>query len=229
MKKLTFLTMTALLLALLGFTASAQKFPEGSKYFNATAPEVVAKPDNNGFIRNWLLMDPIEKPNRSNTVFTDSYLREAFAVEYYKDQFTELPKDGQKIKIEKNKLQWHALESKNFNVKLFRFASEQELTMYGVIFFGYAVIDCPEDFVNVRLSAGSNSASMWWIDGEEVLIMSGDRRMVVDDCSSDIMTLPKGKHIIRVAVINGPGMSDFCVRFVDEQFNPVKNFTVSYK
>ena len=31
-------------------------------------------PDSEGFIQRWLLLEPINKPNRSNTVFTDSYI-----------------------------------------------------------------------------------------------------------------------------------------------------------
>ncbi len=34
--------------------------------------------------------------------------------------------------------------------------------------------------------------------------------------------LIKGQNIIRGAVINGPGMSDFCVRFIDENGKPIK-------
>ena len=32
-------------------------------------------PDAEGFLQRWLLLEPINKPNRSNTVFTDSYIR----------------------------------------------------------------------------------------------------------------------------------------------------------
>jgi hypothetical protein len=70
---------------------------------------------------------------------------------------------------------------------------------------------------------------MWWLNGEEVVILSGDRRMVKDDCPSKRLTLKKGKNIIRGAVINGPGMSDFCIRLLDEKGAPVKNITISYK
>lgn len=82
---------------------------------------------------------------------------------------------------------------------------------------------------NIRMSVGSNSASMWWLNGEEVVILSGDRRMVKDDCLSRRLTLKKGKNIIRGAIINGPGMSDFCVRFLNENGTPVNNITISYK
>ena len=40
-------------------------------------------PDSEGFIQRWLLLEPINKPNRSNTVFTDSYIRTAFTTEYF--------------------------------------------------------------------------------------------------------------------------------------------------
>jgi hypothetical protein len=88
------------------------------------------------------------------------------------------------------------------------------------------VIDVPEDIENVRLAVGSNSASMWWIDGEEALILSGDRRMVMDDGASKRLTLKKGRHVITGSVINGPGMSDFCLRFIDEKGNPVVNYKI---
>jgi len=261
-------------------------------YFTPVTNEAAA-PDGDGFIRRWMLLEPISKPNRGNTVFTDSYVRAAFDTVYYKDQKTMLPKDGQKvsvvvpieqpvkmptapaapanrpagapgaapagmgapgaapggapganqappqmdfrrmmqpeIKMTKMKLAWHALDSKRFNVKLYRFATGLNLQRYGVIFHAVTIINCEEDIPNVRLSVGSNSASQWWLNGEDVLILSGDRRMVKDDCASKRVTLKKGKNILRGAVINGPGMSDFCVRFLDEAGNPVKNLSVTVK
>ena len=79
------------------------------------------------------------------------------------------------------------------------------------------------------MAVGSNSASMWWLNGEEAVILSGDRRMVKDDCMSRRLTLKKGKNVVRGAVINGPGMSDFCLRFVYENGEPVKDITISFK
>lgn len=205
------------------YAASAQKL---APYFR-TAESTPASPDSNGFIRRWLLLEPIEKPNRTNTVFTDSYLREAFNQEYFPGQFTAWPRDGQKVKAGKQTLRWHTLDSELFNVKLFRFATKLDAPHYGVIFLVATAIDCEEDIPDVRLSVGSNSASMWWLDGEEVLLLSGDRRMVQDDCLSRRLTLRKGRNILRGAIINGPGMSDFCVRFLDSKGEPVTNFTTT--
>lgn len=232
MKTFYFKSMLAIGFAvLMGSYGYAQKETRDyslSPYFSPGTTQAMS-PDENGFIRRWLLLDPIDKPNRSNTVFTDSYIREVLATPYYSGQFTKLPKDGDKVKIGKQKLTWHALESNMFNVKLFRFASKRDKQVYGVLFLAATVIECPEDLSGVRMSVGSNSASMWWLNGEEAVMLSGDRRMVVDDCLSKRLTLKKGKNIIWGAVINGPGMSDFCLRFLDENGNPVKNITVSYK
>ena len=95
-----------------------------------------------------------------------------------------------------------------------------------MLFWGVCVIDCPEEMTGVRLAAGSNGASAWWLNGEEVLVLSGDRRMVQDDGLSARLTLKKGRNILRCAVINGPGLSDFCVRFLDENNQPVKNLNI---
>lgn len=228
-------------------------FPALEPYF-ATPVEVAVQPDDLGFIRRWLLLEPISKPNRSNTVFVDSYIRENLDTGWNKDGF-EVPADGKKetMEVEKQlpvdltagrprnffqepeteivkvKLAWHALDSKLFNVKLYRYAVGTETGRYGAIFRAVTVIDVPEDMENVRLAVGSNSASMWWIDGEEALILSGDRRMVMDDGASKRLTLKKGRHVITGAVINGPGMSDFCVRIIDEDGNPVKNYNILNK
>jgi hypothetical protein len=101
--------------------------------------------------------------------------------------------------------------------------------MYGVLFWAVTVVTSPNEMKNVRMAVGSNSASMWWLNGKEAVVLSGDRRMVVDDCVSKRLTLSKGRNIIRGAVINGPGMSDFCVRFIDENGVPIKDLTISFQ
>jgi hypothetical protein len=160
-------------------------------------------------------------------VFTGDYVRKAFSTEYFPNQFTVVPKNGDKVKVGDQELAWHALDSSIFNVKLFRFAYGLNKPIYGVIFWAVTVVDSPREMKNVRLAVGSNSASMWWLNGQEAASLFDDRRMVMDDVVSKRLTLNKGKNILRGAVINGPGMSDFCVRFVDEQGNPIKGITVN--
>lgn len=194
-------------------------YPALAPYFSTPSAEAM-QPDEKGFIRRWLLLEPIAHETRTNTVFVDSYVRQYLDTGWNKGDF-KLPQDG--------KDGWHALDSRLFNVKLYRYAVGTETGRYGMICRVVTVIDVPEDIECVRLAAGSNSASMWWIDGEEVLILSGDRRMVMDDGASRRLTLKKGRHILSGSIINGPGMSDFCLRFIDEEGKPVLDYEILNK
>jgi hypothetical protein len=214
------------------------QFKNRPHYFTPVpAGAAATSPDADGFIRRWMLLEPIRQDVQSNVIFTNTWLDEAFAKTYFKNQMTIMPHDGQKVKAGNQTLAWHAIDSENFNVKLFRFADKFGQQTYGSLFWAVTVIDCPEDISNVRLAAGSNGASKWWLcpaDGlrqgqgcEEVLLLEGDRRMVEDDGMSPRLTLKKGRNVLRCAVINGPGLSDMCVRFLDEQGRPVTNFKVT--
>ena len=128
----------------------------------------------------------------------------------------------------KDTLEWHSVDSKLFNIKLIRFAqgTSNGQKRYGLIFNAFTVVNCEQDMV-VRLAAGSNASSIWWVNGEKVLTLQADRRMVADDGMSKRITLKKGKNLVRAAVINGPGMSDMCARFYNEDGTIVKNITIT--
>ncbi len=203
------------------------QFKQRPKYFSEVAENATpSHPDSSGFIRRWMLLEPIRQDIRSNVVFTDSWLEDAFAKEYFKNQCNVLPKDGQKEKVGKQTLTWHSLESEHYNARLFRFAEQWGQQTYGSLFWGVTIINCDEEMPNVRLAAGSNGASKWWLNGEEVLLLSGDRRMVVDDGMSARLTLKKGQNVLRCAIINGPGLSDMCARFLDSNNQPITNLNI---
>ncbi len=235
------------------------------RYFEPLA-EGMATPDKDGFLRRWSMLEPISKPNRTNTVFVDTYLDDVFAHEYFKGQMTMIPTDRQSVEAEfetmemprdfrqqfdpsqikvthgQETLWWHKLDCKASNIKLMRFGEYYRQRLYGVIYWVVTVIHVDEDLQDVRLSIGSNSASKWWIqpcankkgqlqaagEAQQVLMLSGDRRMVADDGMSNRLSLPKGDYIVRGAIINGPGMSDFCVRLIGADGKPVVNGVTIY-
>lgn len=184
-------------------------------------------PDTKGFIQRWLVLEPIKKNITRNSIFTDNYLRTTFFTDNFSTDFTVIPKNGETVKVGEQELKWYALDSKSYDFKLYHFAHAANKPQNGVLFWLVAIINCPEETKKVRMAAGCNSASMWWLNGKEVLMLSGDRDMVVDNCTSTRLTLNKGKNIIRGAVINGPGMCDFCLRFLDEKGDPIRDLTIS--
>src|SRR5512137_1091521 len=90
-----------------------------------------------------------------------------------------------------------------------------------------SVVNCPQDMPDVRLAIGSNAASVWWVNGKEVTGIYGDRQTVIDDGVSKRLTLKKGPNIVRGAIVNGSGASDFCARFLDRDEKPLKGFTLN--
>jgi len=210
-----------------GSAAAPGNAPRSIAPYFKPATSSSAAPDTDGFLRRWLLLEPINKPNRTNTVFTDSYVRTAFTTEYFPNQFTVVPRDGDRVTVGDQELAWHALDSANFNVKLFRFAYGLNKPIYGVIFWAVTVVNSPREIQNARLAVGSNAASIWWFNGKETVDLFTDRRMIMDDVVSKRLTINKGRNIVRGAVINGPGMSDFCLRFIDENGEPIKGLAIN--
>ncbi|WP_266367496.1 acetylxylan esterase [Tellurirhabdus rosea] len=192
----------------------------------STAPKT---PDAKGFIQRWLVLEPVKKDIVRNNIFTDNYLRTAFSADNFSTDYTAVPKDGETVKVGNQELKWYALDSKTFNVNLYHFTYALNKPRYGILVWLVTVIDSPEEIQNVRMAAGCNSGSMWWLNGQEAMLLSGDRDMIADNVTSSRLTLKKGRNIIRGAVINGPGMANFCVRFLDETGSPVKNLSISYE
>jgi hypothetical protein len=199
-----------------------------SRYFTP-ASSAKKTTDAKGFIQRWLVLEPVKKDIARNNIFTDSYLRTTFSTDNFSDDYSAIPKAGETIKLGNQELKWYALDSKSFNFNLYHFAYALDKPHYGILVWLVTIIDCPEEIKNVRMAAGCNSGSMWWLNGKEALMLSGDRDMIVDNGTSSLLTLKKGKNIVRGAVINGPGMCNFCVRFLDEKGLPVKNFKISYE
>ena len=185
-----------------------------------TTPEKV--PNADGFIQRWLLLEPIAANG-----LTDNAVQALVKKEQFPNQFTVVPKDSDKVSVGGNELAWHAVDTLNYNVNLFHFARERSKQTSNVLFWAVAVINSPREMRDVRLAIGSNAASVWWVNGKEVIGIYGDRQAVIDDGVSKRLTLNKGQNIIRAAIVNGGGATDFCARFLDADDKPIKNITVS--
>jgi hypothetical protein len=179
-------------------------------------------PDKEGFIRRWLILEPIGVNG-----LTDSVVQDTVKQEYFPAQFTVLPHDGDKVKVEGSDLTWHAVDTNLYNINLYHFAYALGKPTSNVLFWAVTVVDCPGELKDVRLAIGSNAASVWWVNGKEAIGIYGDRQTVIDDGVSKRLTLRKGQNVLRCAVINGGGATDFCARFLNKEDVPVKNFTVN--
>jgi len=186
------------------------------------APTSASKPpDAAGFIRRWLVLEPIVVPPQLGETAVQALVRDA----RFAEQRTAMPLDGQRVAIGDRHVAWHALDTLGYNVNLFHFAYALGQPTSNVLFWTVTIVDAPRDLPGVRLAIGSNAASVWWLNDEVVIGLYNDRQAVVDDGVSKRVTLKKGPNVIRAAIVNGGGATDFCARFLDEAGNPVKEFT----
>jgi hypothetical protein len=183
-------------------------------------PTKAASPD--GFLQRWLILEPIHV-----TGLTDSAVQSEVKANYFPDQFTVIPHDGDKVQVGAGELTWHAVDTLDYNVNLFHYAAALHKPTSDVLFWIVTTVNCPAEMSGVRLAIGSNAASVWWVNGREVIGIYGDRQTVIDDGVSKRLTLKQGPNVVRCAVVNGGGATDFCARFLDVDDKPITNLTLS--
>jgi hypothetical protein len=136
-------------------------------------------------------------------------------------------RDGAKVSVNGNEYAWHALDTANYNLNVYHFARALSRPTSNVLFWIETTIEASREMTNVRLAIGSNAASRWWLNGDVVIALNDDRQSVIDDGVSHRVTLREGRNVIRAAVINGGGATDFCARFIDESGEPIVGLTAS--
>ena len=186
-------------------------------------PATATKPAGaNGFLQRWVILEPIVVPGQ----LADSAVRATTSRSYFPDQLTVIPRDGDMVTADGKPLQWHAVDTTRYNVNLFHFATGLKKPTSNVLFWAVTVVRANRDLPDVRLAIGSNAASVWWLNGQEVISLFNDRQTVIDDGLSKRVTLKRGVNVIRAAIINAGGATDFCARFLDANARPLTGLTI---
>jgi hypothetical protein len=179
--------------------------------------------DAAGFIRRWLVLEPIKVAG----VVTESGFQEALQGGSIPALGAVLPRHGDAVTVNDSSLTWHAVDTALYNVNLYHFAWALNKPTSNVLFWAITVIDAPKEMTGVRLAIGSNAASNWWLNDERVIGIYNDRQAVIDDGVSKRITLRKGRNVIRAAILNAGGATDFCARFLDANDKPITGLAVS--
>ena len=204
--------------------ARAQGTAAGRLAATLTRPLTLVKPvAAEGFVQRWLILEPIPVGGQ----LTEGAVQQAVKAPYFPDQLAVVPRDGEKRRVGDTELTWHAVDTSAYNVNLYHFAYALKRPTSNVLFWVVTVVDAPREMDAVRLSIGSNAASVWWVNGQEVIGIYNDRQTVIDDGVSKRLTLKKGPNVIRGAIVNGGGATDFCARFLDGDDRPLMGLTVN--
>jgi len=172
--------------------------------------------DDRGFIRRWLVLEPISVSNQLTAEAVDKAL-----VDKAYPSTSTLPLAGDLAPWAGAELRWHAVDTIRYNVNLYHFAWALSKPTSNVLFWAVTVVDAPQEMKNVRLAICSNAASAWWLNEERLISLYNDRQSVIDDGVSRRVTLRKGPNVIRAAIINAGGATDFCARFLDSADRPI--------
>ena len=186
-------------------------------------PTSAAKGTNgDGFIQRWLLLEPVRVPGQ----LTQAAVRTAIEKDFQAPS-APLPLDGEKLTAGDSELTWHAVDTTTYNVNLYHFAYALKKPTSNVLFWAVTVVNSPREMSGVRLAIGSNAASVWWVNGSEATALYNDRQTVIDDGVSKRLTLRAGANVIRAAIVNAGGATDFCARFLDANDRPITTLTAS--
>ena len=166
------------------------------------ATSAVLRVDERGFIRRWRVREPIPVSGRLTQTEVEQLLKDN---PYSASASTPS----------------HQLDTVKYNFNLYHFAWALSKPTSNVLFWVTTTLDVPADMENVRLAIGSNAASAWWLDEERLVSLYNDRQAVIDDGVSRRLQLRKGRHVIRAAIVNGGGATDFCARFLGDDGRPI--------
>jgi hypothetical protein len=218
----TLLMLFSLVLASAAALAQSEAAPRPAAP-SLTRPKGASEPvDARGFIHRWLVLEPISVPGR----LTEPAVQEALQSAALPGDAAARPRDGESVTVNGTEYTWHALTTANYNVNLYHFAWALSKPTSNVLFWVETTVDSPREMPGVRLAIGSNAVSRWWLNGEPMIALNDDRQTVIDDGVSRRITLHKGRNVIRAAIVNGGGATDFCARFLDGDDRPIAGLSV---
>src|SRR5262245_43455948 len=159
-------------------------------------------PDNDGFIRNWLVLAPI-------AVQEDSGASE-IEKDFLGGEATIKPKPGEKVNVDGKILSWTPHQAGDFFIDFLKaFGAErgEDVAGYAV---AYVIAD---DEAKVKLSIGSNDQCKVWLNGAQVIKFTETRTLDKDTDSADV-TLVKGQNVLVFKVINEKNNWQAAARFL---------------
>jgi len=182
-------------------------------------PTVVSRaadysPDDEGFIRNWLMLAPIK--------LADSGAEE-IDKQQVKDEGKLQPKEGDKTKAGDTELTWKAIKAADafFDVNEILGAQTDNAAGYFV-----AYINVPAEKKDVILLMGSNDQGKAYLNGKEVVKFDGTRTFEKDTDKAENLTLKKGINTIVFKVINETNNWQGAIRFTTKDGTAIKDYKV---
>ena len=174
-------------------------------------------PDKEGFIRDWLVLAPIQLESDANG-------GDAIEKNQIPDEGMLKPKAGDKVTVGGKELTWKKVKTSDYFLDLNAMLNAQtEKTV------GYAVcyVQSEKERKNLDLKMGSNDEGKVFLNGKLLLKTTDPRALEQDNDAARKVTLNKGVNVVVFKIFNEGG-SDWqgCLRFTDTNGKPITNLSI---
>jgi len=185
----------------------------------ANRADDASKPDDEGFIRNWLVLAPLPFGGAQDGA-------EALGKQQVPDEAKLQPKEGDKVKVGDTELAWRAHKAESylldFNALLGK--ETEDSVAYAVC---YLMTD--KELKDLTMKTGSDDQCKVYLNGKEVFKNEEARPAEKDQDSTGNLTLKQGVNVIVFKVVNEKVDWSGCLRFTDKDGKAVTDFKVSLK
>jgi hypothetical protein len=174
------------------------------------------KTDDEGFIRDWLVLAPIPLENENAGA-------DEIDVQQIKDEGALKPKAGDKATANKKDLVWKQIKAKDY---FFDFAEILGQITEQSIGYSVAYIVADAEMPGLTLQMGSNDQGKVYLNGKEVVKFAETRTVEKDQNQAENVTLNKGVNTLVFKTINQTNNWQGCIRFTDKAKAAVKNIKI---
>ena len=183
--------------------------------FAVNLPAQEAQVDDEGFIRNWLILAPLPLEGGGAEDIDKSQLKDEASIQ---------PKEGDKHKAGDKEIAWKAVKTTDYFFDVCEIIGAPGETG---IAYAVAYVVSPEEMKDVDVAMGSNDQGRLYINGKEA-IKTLEGRTLDKDQDTAKTTLKKGVNVIVFKVINESNNWQGAVRFKKGD-QPIKNLKVQTK
>jgi hypothetical protein len=190
----------------------------GLALFVAPYSTAQEKVDDEGFIRNWLLLAPLSLGEDTGADGIDK--------QQIPNEANLKAVEGQKVMVGDKAFTWKAIKAKEYFFDINEALGEP--VDMGVAYL-VTFVDSPDAKKDVTVLMGSNDQGKVYLNGKEILKFSETRVLDKDTEKAEKQTLNKGTNVIVFKVINESNNWQGCLRFTDAAGKPIKDLTVKTK
>src|SRR6266478_6285879 len=177
------------------------------------------KPDEEGFIRNWLVLAPLPFGQAENG-------SDALGKQQLPDEAKLQPKEGDKVKSGDKELAWKPYKSDSHLLDFNAFLGQQTEDSVG---YAVCYLVANRDIPDLTMKTGSDDQAKVYLNGKEVFKNEEARPTEKDQDSTPNLALKKGVNVIVFKVVNEKMDWSGCLRFTDKDGKPITDFKVSLK